>query len=347
MELEFNKRFITSEFESPFENFKTVNVTGEVRICPLSGHVTRLLPIRLKQFAPVDWAPVIARSKELGCPFCPESLESRTPRFPKFYGLETGRIRIGSSTVFPNAFPYDEHCAVVVFTKEHYLAPGQFTPSMLKEALAACLLYVQRAVDVVPRTKQVIVNWNYMPLAGAGIVHPHLQAAVLPEFTAYYRLIVEKQKQYSPDGQKSIFDDFAAGEMAAGHRYVVSYGKWRWITAFAPRGVYEFWGVSTDPKVGLDLSDGDLEALARGICGVLKFMESKGLPAFNLSCYFVFKPPIAGLRNWIAITPRVNFPVLGTSDVNYFDRLHGESITFVSPEDLTLEIRAYLEKQGR
>jgi len=347
MEIEFTKRIILSEFESPFENFKTVKVAGEVRECPLSGHVTRILPIRLKQFAPLDWAPVVARSKELGCPFCPESLESKTPRFPKFYGLENGRIQVGGATVFPNAFPYDEHCAVVVFTKEHYLSPGQFTPSMLKEALAACLAYVQRAAEVVPQTKQVIINWNYMPLAGAGIVHPHLQAAVLPEFTAYYRSIIEIQKRYSPDGQRSIFDDFAGRELAEGHRYIASYEKWRWIAAFAPRGIYEFWAISDDPQDGLRVSDSDLSELARGICGVLEFLESKGVPAFNLSWYFAFKPPVAGLRNWVSIVPRVNFPVLGTSDVNYFDRLHGESITFVPPEDLTLEIRAFLAKRGK
>jgi UDPglucose--hexose-1-phosphate uridylyltransferase len=343
MDLPFIKRIITSEFESPFEDFKPVKVAGEVRECPLSGHVTRILPIRLKQFAPLDWAPVVARSKELGCPFCPEALESRTPRFPKFYGLEKGRIRVGGATVFPNAFPYDEHCAVVVFTKEHYLSPGQFTPDMLKEALTACRLYGQRATAVVPEAKQVIINWNYMPLAGAGIVHPHLQAAVLPEFTAYYRAILERQKQYASSGPRSIFDDLAVREMAQGHRHIASYDKWRWIAAFAPRGIYEFWGIWAEPKGGLNMSDSDLDGLVRGICGVLKFLESKGAPAFNLSWYFVFNPPVAGLRNWVSIVPRVNFPVLSTSDVNYFDRLHGESITFVSPEDLTLEARAFLE----
>jgi len=44
MPLEFKKRTIISEFESPFENFRTVKVTGEVRVCPLSGHPTRRLP---------------------------------------------------------------------------------------------------------------------------------------------------------------------------------------------------------------------------------------------------------------------------------------------------------------
>ena len=341
MDLEFKKRIITSEFESPFENFKTVKVTGEIRVCPLSGHTARLLPVRLKGFAPVDWTPVITRSLELGCPFCPESIETRTPRFPKVYGLEEGRIRIGNSAVFPNAFPYDEHCAVVVFTKEHYLSPAQFIPAMLKEGFAASLLYARKAAEVVPEAKQVLLNWNYMPLAGAGIVHPHLQAAVLPEMTAFCRLIMEKQQRYSPDGKRSIFDDFVAREMTEGHRYIASSGRWRWITAFAPRGIYEIWGISSDSTGSLEMADADLEDLAKGVCGVLKFLEAKGVAAFNLSWYFDFKSPVSGIRNWVSIVPRVNFPLLGTSDVNYFDRLHGESVTFVAPEDVTREIRGY------
>ena len=88
-------------------------------------------------------------------------------------------------------------------------------------------------------------------------------------------------------------------------------------------------------------SRADLEDLAKGVCGVLKFLEAKGVAAFNLSWYFAFKSPVSGMRNWVSIVPRVNFPLLDTSDVNYFDRLHGESVTFVAPEDVTKEIRGY------
>src|SRR5512139_2523935 len=66
MRFVFKRRGIVSEFESLFENFKTVRVTGEVRVCPLSGHPTRLLPVRLKDFARTDWTPIINRSRELG-----------------------------------------------------------------------------------------------------------------------------------------------------------------------------------------------------------------------------------------------------------------------------------------
>jgi len=340
MQLEFKKRMITSEFESPFANFQTVKITGEVRVCPLSGHITRVLPVRLKEFSRVDWTPMIKRSQELGCPFCPGSIESRTPRFPNRYGMEKGRIQIGETTVFPNAFPYDDHCAVVVFTKEHYLSPGQFTPQMLREGFKACLLYFQKAVEVVPEAKQALLNWNYMPLAGAGIIHPHLQTALLPEMTVYYRSVLAKQQEYATGGGNSIFDNLIVRESEGKQRYIASVGKWHWITAFAPRGIYEFWGLFNLKDESPEIKDQDLWDLARGIVSVLTFFEAKSIQAFNLSWYFVFNPPVAGMRHWVSIVPRVNFPIFGTSDVNYFDRLHGESVTFVAPEDVTLEIRS-------
>lgn len=341
MELEFKKRTILSEFESPFENFKTVRVTGEVRYCPLSGHPTRILPARLKEFGRIDWAPIIARSRELGCPFCAEAIELKTPRFPRRYGLEKGRIRLGAATVFPNAFPYDEHCAVVVFTQEHYLSPGQFTPGMLEGGFAVALRYFQKTAAVVPEARQALLNWNYMPLAGAGIVHPHLQTALLPEMTAYYRLICERQGRYAAEGGGSIFADLVAREAAAKERHIAATGKWRWLAAFAPRGVYEFWGILGSARQTPEAPDSDLRDLSTGICRILTFFEAKGVQAFNLSWYFVFNPPVPGMRHWVAIAPRVNFPGLGTSDVNYFDRLHGESITFVPPEDAARELRGY------
>ena len=40
------------------------------------------------------------------------------------------------------------------------------------------------------------------------------------------------------------------------------------------------------------------------------------------------------------IIPRVNLPPLGVSDVNYFEKGHGEVINIISPEDLAEEIMA-------
>ena len=343
MDLEFKRRGIVSEFESPFADFKTVQVSGEIRSCPLSHHVTRVLPARLREFARFDPQPVIARSKELGCPFCPESIERKTPRFPSSIAPDGGRIRLGETTVFPNAFPYDEFSAVAVVSKEHFLSLNQFTPQLIQDALAACLLYLRRAKAAFPDARQALLNWNYMPQAGAGIVHPHFQAAALSEPTVYYRSIIEKQRRYDDSGKKSLFQDLVARELAEQKRYIAATGPWHWLMAYAPRGLYEFWGIF-DLAGNLLAMEPHLQDLAAGIHTILSFLDGKGIQALNMSLYSFYDPEVRGLRNFLSILPRVHFLPLGTSDVNYFNRLHGESITSAPPETVTPEVSPYFKK---
>jgi galactose-1-phosphate uridylyltransferase len=212
---------------------------------------------------------------------------------------------------------------------------------MLADGFAAALRYFHTAARVVSGARQATLNWNYMPLAGAGIIHPHLQTALLPEMTAYYRTVCERQARVAADGGGSIFDELVAREEKEKERYVAAVGKWHWLSAFAPRGIHEFWGIFNPGGASPEAADPDLHDLSAGVCRILKFFEAKGVQAFNFAWYFVFNPPVAGMRHWAAVVPRVNFPGFGTSDVSYFDRLHGESVTFVPPEDAARELQGY------
>jgi UDPglucose--hexose-1-phosphate uridylyltransferase len=340
MSLELKKRVIVAEYESPFENFKTVKVRGEIRSCPISNHVTRLLPYRIKEFARIDVNPIIEKSKGSVCPFCPESLEIKTPRFPRNF-IPEGRITLGETTLFPNAFPYDEYSAVAVISREHFLTPGQFNTPLLQDGLAASLIYWRRAKEAFPGAVYALLNWNYMPLAGAGLVHPHVQVAALSEPTIYQRLIMERERDYESGGGGSIFDDLVAWEIREQKRYIARTGDWHWVMAFAPRGIYEFWGVMPRAVNALEMEEANLRDLASGLNAILRFLESKGVQAFNMSWYSFYQPELKGLRNLVAVIPRVNFPPFGTSDINYFDRLQGESIAFIVPEILTPEVREF------
>jgi UDPglucose--hexose-1-phosphate uridylyltransferase len=341
MPLEFIRRSITSEFESPFENFNTVKVSGEIRVCPLSGHVTRVATFRAREFVKYDLDALIEKSKKLGCPFCPESIESKTTRFAKSFAIAGEKIRSKDTVIFPNAFPYEQYSAVAVFTKEHFLAPHQFTPAMFKQALKACQIYFQNVKRGSATVRLALINWNYMPLAGAGIVHPHLQLLATKEPLFYHRLIIESQRRYETEKGGSIFDDFVAKEQKDQQRYMYQVGFWHWIAAFAPRGLYEFWAIFNRDFDILEMGESDLSDLSLGINVILNFLEKKGVQAFNMCLYSFYKPAIKGLRSLLSIVPRVNLPPLETSDVNYFNRLHGESITFIVPEYAAREVRDY------
>lgn len=339
MELEFKSRHFTSQFESPFEDFKMVKVSGEIRTCPLSGHVTRVLPVRLKQFVRTDMETVISQSKT-GCPFCPGAVETKTPRFPPDFAQE-GRIRFGETVVFPNAFPYDEFNAVAVITKEHFLPLGQFSSELLTQGFTACLMYLRRAREMFPQARQGLLTWNYMPLAGAGIVHPHFHAAALSEPTAFYRVIMERQRNHDPTGERSIFQELVAKEAKEKSRYIGRIGRWHWLMAFAPRGIHEFWAVFSESADFRAIEGKDVSDLALGTSNVLKFLDTKAIQALNMSWYPVYGSEGKALRNWVSIVPRVTFPPLGISDTNYFDKLHGESITFAVPEQVALEVKNF------
>ncbi len=341
MELKYRSRKFISQFASPFENFRMVQVIGEVRFCPLTDHVTRILPIRIKDFARPDLDKAITQSK-VACPFCPEAIATKTPRFPDGFAPEDGRICFGETTIFPNAFPYDEYSAVAVICREHFLSPGQFGAELLQQAFTACLMYLRRAKEVYSGRQQALLTWNYMPLAGAGIIHPHFHVAALAEPTAFCRIILARQEQYDPSGKRSLLEDLVAREREAQQRYINHTGRWHWLTAFAPRGIYEFWAISNEPGKILDLQEKDLADAASGFHGVLRFLESKGIQALNMSWYSLYDPWGKGWRNWISVVPRVSYPPLGTSDINYFDKLHGESITFMPPEEVTAEIKKFL-----
>lgn len=335
----FKKRRICAEYESPFDGFQKVKVSGEIRECPLSGHVTRILPYRIKEFARIDLAPLIARSREAGCPFCPEAIETKTPRFLPNFAEGSGRIVVGETTLFPNAFPYDEWSAVAVISREHFLALGEIQPQLFENGLKACKIYVAKAMGVSP-APYALVNWNYMPMAGAGLVHPHLQVAAFQEPTVYQRSIIERQREYEKKEGGSLFADLLAAEMADPVRYIASLGKWHWLMAYAPRGVYEFWALSNDPGNILQTGEMDLRDLAQGICLILRYLDGKGVQALNMSWYSFLSPVDHAMRDMVSILPRVSFPPFGTSDINYFDRLQRESITFVLPETLTPEVRS-------
>ncbi len=340
MELEFRSRHFTAEFESPFENFRKVEVAGEVRTCPLSGHITRILPIRMRQLVPADMESLISRSKA-GCPFCPEAIETKTPRFTGNFLPGGGRIQFGETVIFPNAFPYDVNSAVAVITRQHFVAIGQFIPELLSQAFRASLLFFQRAQEVFPDARQALLAWNYMPLAGAGLIHPHFQLAALAEPTAFYRRILERARGNDSGRKKSIFEEIVDREIEEKSRYIARTGQWDWLTAFAPRAIYEFWGVFTEAANVLELGERDLMDLASGISRILKFLATKNIQAPNMTLYSRYSTPGNGSRNWVSIVPRFSYPGMSTSDVNYFDKLHGESIAFTTPEEVTLEVRKF------
>jgi hypothetical protein len=68
--------------------------------------------------------------------------------------------------------------------------------------------------------------------------------------------------------------------------------------------------------------------------------------SFNLALY---APMINDPNLWVQgkIVPRFSINPLGTSDINYFEKLHNEIICPVVPEDLCRELKEYFNRERR
>ncbi len=71
-------------------------------------------------------------------------------------------------------------------------------------------------------------------------------------------------------------------------------------------------------------------------------MYANNFISFNMS---LFAPMISNRYLWVQgkITPRFEINPIGTSDLNYFEKLHNEIICPVVPEDLCRELQLYFK----
>jgi len=340
MNLEFLVQRKASSFESPFKNFETVTLEGQIRKDPITGHVSRVVPFKLKPFEARDLTELIARSRKT-CPFCPESVFDKTTRFTQDFGAPEGRITSGSAVMFPNAFPYDEYSAVVVLGPEHFVEPASFTPDMFVDGFNASKLYLQLVLDRSPNVAFASVNANYMPLSGAGLIHPHLQVLATDKPTRYYNKLVQAANVHNGNRPSALFLELLETEEHAGERYVGRTGAVHWLSAFAPTGMYDVWGVYPEGPSFTGMDESVYHDFADGLCRVLRFFGSKNIQSYNLALYTCSKAEKTPTFHLIRVVPRVNLPGFDVSDINYFERLHDESLTFFIPEEAAGEMREF------
>ena len=168
--------------------------------------------------------------------------------------------------------------------------------------------------------------------AGAGLVHPHFQIAGGKSPTKAQGAIRDRARAYTRNNSgASIAADYLAAEKA-GQRYVGRVGAWHFMAAFAPRGLYDFIGLAPEVQSLLTVKRAGLHSLARGLSRLLKFFEDRGIAAHNLALHTSLRED-AGLPLMVRMVSRVDIPPKGVDEINYFHKLHDESLTFVPPED--------------
>jgi len=173
MRIQFEKHARITSFLDPALNFEPNERPTEIRVDPLTGQTARLLHFPIRMLSKPDLEETVERSLQFGCPFCPQMIESVTPKFPPNLS-EKERIRCGSAVLFPNMFPYDTFSAVAIFSDAHFMPLGDFEPELLRDGFRASQEYLASVGATEPEaSRYCTINWNYMPLAGGTIIHPH------------------------------------------------------------------------------------------------------------------------------------------------------------------------------
>jgi UDPglucose--hexose-1-phosphate uridylyltransferase len=304
---------------------------------PLTGASARILTgVKLQPSTRPDMAELTA--KPAFCPFDAEYLETATVPFPAELSAE-GRIRFGRAVVVPNIMAYATHSAVGIYDPgRHFLDLDELTPPIVGDALTAMVRHAHAVRRVDPSARWSSVNANYLPPSGASLVHPHLQSAHDAQGLTGQRLLVEQSRAWKE--KRGSYWAALLDQEADGPRWVGQTGRVAWLTPFAPTGFHEVWGVVAGAADVTELTEEDCQALGQGLSQVLAAYRAWNLASFNFGV--IGGGPHGhedGHQVVLKVLSRSNPEPVYRCDATYFERLWGEALIDLSPEEVAEGVR--------
>ncbi|MBA4536349.1 hypothetical protein H1Z61_04130 [Bacillus aquiflavi] len=315
---------------------KQIKRKTEVRIDPLTGESSRLVFDPGTTFTPPDYTEVAQQTEGVNCPFCPENILKMTPVFPKEIS-ESGRIFAGEAILFPNLFPYSKHNGVVTFSGNHYVKLDEFTPLMIKDAFIACQTYIKRVMLHDSRAKYASINWNYLPYSGGSIIHPHMHVIVSESPTNYQSKIQTEVEIFEARYGANYFTSLYETEKKLGERWIGEHGNVAWIHAFAPKSHNDFIAIFPKAMSIHDVSENDWLDFSESIQSIFAVLKEQGFSSFNMT--LILPDESSGTSLHVRLIPRFTIGMLETSDMNFFQVLHQEPLTYKIPEKIAEKAR--------
>jgi len=322
--MEFRRHLLTAEMLDPGTE-RLVRTSIEVRIDPLTGHSSRILPERgLMPASDFDLA-AFARESQPRCPFCPERIDSLTPKLPAAIHPD-GRVARGEAVLFPNLHAYSSHSCVSVYSPRlHYLPLEDMTERLVADNLLTQVAHAEAVIAADPEARWASINANHMLPSGSSLFHPHLQGSVDPVPTT--------MQQFLADAPTERFGAYLAAERAAGERYLGSSGRVEWLASFAPLAPCELRALIAGVASPVELDRDLIEELGAGIATALNLYAELGFQSFNMAVYGA-PTETPGYQLNLRIACRSNMRSAYRSDATYFERLHWEAAVDITPEEL-------------
>lgn len=344
-ELAFERKVRKAEFLNPQRDFEPEFQSIEFRKDPLMERWSRLNKARLERVKQAEkddggFEEVIQNSRE-GCPFCPENIEEKTPKFPEEFS--ENRFRVGSACAFPNLFPFGEFHAVVPLTQEHYLPLDEFSSGQIEDGLKAALKYIREVHEDNPEVNYTTINWNCLPPSGASIIHPHFQ--ILTDFDSHTMVkeLLRQSRDYRERHGSNYWMDLKAIEREKGERFIGETGPVTWLTSFSPQGNNEVLAIFDEISSVIQMEEKHVRGFSEGLNKILKGYDARGVVSFNmttfssqndrnLSDYYILNTKIAS---------RPYLKPYYTSDVGFMELFHSEAVIETDPEKLASELSGY------
>ncbi len=292
----------------------TAKGTLQYRKEKFTGLTCRISPDRLnRHIDQSSYVPVTSGS----CPFCRENVFSVTPTFQ-----DGKRIIRGESVTFPNLFPFGEGHVVTVITREHFVQT--FTHKQVMDALFSQIESLQD-IDGYPS-----INWNFLPSAGASLVHPHMQGLSDSRPSRIVDLYLCASQRYLREHGMNYWEAVKEEEKVS-DRYLFG-DDILWSAHAVPLGEREVRGIL--PISSLEEMSDHVDSVAQGILEIISLYRKLCTYAFNMSIFFDKKGENRGFCAFCSIISRINPNPLSTSDSAFMERLHLEPVILTLPEDL-------------
>jgi UDPglucose--hexose-1-phosphate uridylyltransferase len=326
--MELSRHLLTAEMLDPGTG-AVVRTPIEVRVDPLTGHSSRILPERGLMPANDFDLEAFARENQPRCPFCPERIDRLTPRLHPSID-PGGRIVRGEAALFPNLHAYSSHSCVSVYSPSlHYLPLGRMTEQLMADNIRAQVAYAQAVMAADPDSRWASINANHMLPSGSSLFHPHLQGIVDSQPTTLQRMLA--------DVPPARFDAYLAAERRAGQRYLGATGRVEWLVSFAPIAPAELRAFVGGIASPVEADDDLIVELARGLTLGLNAYAEMGFESFNLAVYGA-PPETSGYQLNLRLACRSNLRAHYRSDSTFLERLHWEGAIDLPPETVAERI---------
>ena len=341
MEIEFKYEPITVEVLDTGGKYREHRL--ERRFDPLTSRSSLICPTVREKLTTFygnrddQWLNEISEKSKSNCPFCSPTIDKVIPKFPRDRVPE-GVLKFEDVYVFPNLFPRTEFEAVVTSPGIHYLNLDQFTKELLYNSLTAAFKCISKVHSLSNTLAYPVVGTNYLPPAGASLIHFHQQIAMQQVPFNRVRNLIELSTRYAETENSNFWQDFMA---INGERKIKQVGNLYWYVPFAPTGFCEVRAIENMSNF-LQFEAEDIRNLAAGLSNVLRYYHYRGLDSFNCIIYSGSLGEANGFRAGLSIVARPNArPNYPSIDSWFMPLMLGETVVPERPEDTVAEIREY------